>query len=98
MDSWVGTNRTRLDLKKRGEVVLVQRSGRWEPFKLIDFDVQNKRVFGEWILTDEEVKLSGNEPTYPINEEWTIMYINELMEERKKIGELIEVIKNLKFP
>jgi len=94
-DQWEGTNRTRIDLKKIDEVVLVQKGGRWEPFKLTSWDQQSRKVGGIWLLTGEEVKLNGGVPTYPINEDWIIKYIYELMNERDKISKRIEILKSL---
>lgn len=95
-EQWEGTNRTRLDLKKAGEVVLIEESSnRWVPFKLISHNTKERRVKGTWLMTDITTEIKGGIPTYPINKQWISMYVNELTVEREKLTERIGILKEL---
>jgi hypothetical protein len=90
-------NPTRLDLKSSGDIVLIEKSGRLLPFKVSSVERGERKVYGTWLLSGKETNLSGNLPTYPINEEWIEKYIEELVYESLLIKDRISMLKTLKF-
>ena len=88
-------NPTRIDLKKKGEIVLIKVSNEWRPFKIISFDTANRKVIGVWILTDREDKVNGGTPSLPIDSDWINKYLKILDEEQKRIVKTTSYLSSL---
>lgn len=84
----------RLDLITNGSVVLIVRRGS-KPFRIISKNNRDRLVKGIWLLTGEEISLSGGESTLPTDNNWMDSLIIELENQKLKIDETIKNIKSL---
>lgn len=84
----------RLDLVKDGEVVLIVRREK-KPFKVVEKDNYNKKVKGIWLLTGEDVYLSGGEATLSIDDNWKDFILEKLESKKSRIDKTIKMIKSI---
>lgn len=85
----------RLDLRPSGRVVLINVSGRLEPFRIVNHDPNNGKVNGMWLLTDEISSINGSTPTVDFTKEWLDFYINELHDEINKGKNRVDRLEDL---
>lgn len=91
-------NPIRLDLRGEGEIVLIQNSNHWVPFKVTRIDTFNRRVFGILLLKNKEVVRSGGTPTHIMNYYWRSKYIEQLENEFDELKSMIKTLNNLDIP
>lgn len=97
MNSW-GNSPTRIDLKKGGEVVLIElKDGEWVPFEIISHDIENRKVEGKFLLTNDVRKIRGGTPSKPMSEGWKWKYIEKLENELDRVTDCLNLIRDLKI-